>query len=350
MVENKKVVVGMSGGVDSSAAAYLLKKEGYEVVGITLKLWKENPDDNFYIKDTEMVAQKLGIEHHVVDYADIFKNEIVDYFLEEYQKGRTPNPCIMCNRMIKFQSLIDFADKIGAYHIATGHYAKPSVYEPTGRFTVRLSETANKDQTYALYRLTQEQLKRILMPVGDYEKSRIREFARGAGLSVADKKDSQEICFIPDDDYIAFMKRQLGDIEMPGNFVDLSGNILGRHKGIINYTIGQRKGLGISFGEKRFVKSINSDTNEIVLSGNNELFEKELFADNLNFVAIEKIDDPLKCEAKIRYAHKKAPCIVENIGDGRIKVTFDTPQRAVTPGQSVVLYDGDFILAGGIIL
>ena len=350
MVENRKVVIGMSGGVDSSASAYLLKNQGYEVTGITLKLWKEDPEDNTYIKDAEAVARKLGIEHYVVDYRNIFKSKIVDYFLEEYQKGRTPNPCIMCNRMVKFQSLIDFADEIGAYYIGTGHYAKPCVYPPTGRFTVMLSDTARKDQTYALYRLTQEQLKRVLMPAGAYEKSEIREFAREAGLSVADKKDSQEICFIPDDDYIAFMKRQLGNIEKAGNFVDLKGNILGRHKGIINYTIGQRKGLGISFGEKRFVKKINSGTNEIILSGNDELFEKELFADNLNFVAIEKIDEPLRCEAKIRYAHKKAPCIVENAGEGRIRVIFDTPQRAITPGQSVVLYDGDFILAGGIIL
>ena len=350
MVENRKVVLGMSGGVDSSAAAYLLKKEGYEVVGITLKLWKENSDDNTYIKDAEDVARKLGIEHHVVDYTETFKSEIVDYFLEEYRKGRTPNPCIMCNRKIKFQSLLDFADEIAAYHIATGHYAKPSVYPLTGRFTVRLSETASKDQTYALYRLTQEQLKRVLMPVGAYEKSQIRQFASEAGLSVADKKDSQEICFIPDDDYIEFMKRQLGNIEKPGNFVDMNGNVLGRHKGIINYTIGQRKGLGISLGEKRFVKRINSETNEIVLSGNQELFEKELFADNLNFVAVENISEPIKCEAKIRYAHKKAPCTVENAGGGRIKVIFDEPQRAITPGQSVVLYDGDFILAGGVIL
>lgn len=358
-----KVVVGMSGGVDSSVAAYLLKKEGYEVIGITMQIWQDENrqtiEDNggccglSAVDDARRVAFKLDIPYYVMNFKSDFKRDVIDYFINEYQEGRTPNPCIACNRHVKWEALLHRAKEIGADYIATGHYARIVQNELTGRYAISHSVTSQKDQTYALYNLTQEQLKSTLMPVGAYYKDEIREIARGIDLSVFNKPDSQEICFIPDNDYVGFIKRESDKPFLSGNFVDLEGNILGRHEGIVNYTIGQRKGLGITFGKPMFVREIRKADNTVVLSDNGELMKHKLVAGDLNFMALESIEGKMRFMAKIRYSHKKAWCTayMEYVnGKNRLVCEFDEAQRAITPGQAVVLYDGDMIAAGGTIL
>ena len=355
-----KVVVGMSGGVDSSVAAYLLKEQGYDVIGVTMQIWqKEDPAeiaDNggccglSAVDDARRVAFKLDIPYYVMNFRDDFKKYVIDYFVDEYSKGHTPNPCIACNRYVKWESLLRRSKEIGADYIATGHYARIDKHPVTGRYAIKLSATAQKDQTYALYNLTQDQLKSTIMPVGDYTKDEIRKIAENIDDFVSRKHDSQEICFVPDNDYSGYIEKNYNIKSRPGNFVDMDGNVLGKHKGIIHYTVGQRKGLGITFGKPMYVYEIRPETREVVLCENDALFQKTLYANNVNYMAIGEIKGEMRFMAKIRYSHKKAPCIVRMYDKDTIECVFDEPQRAITPGQAVVLYDGDFVAGGGTII
>ena len=349
-MSGKKVVVGMSGGVDSSVAAYLLKRQGYDVTGVTMNHWQEEECGSLgAIEDAAKVAAQLGIPYEVIDCREEFRKHVVDYFTSEYQKGRTPNPCVVCNRYVKWEALLRRSREIGADYIATGHYARVERLE-NGRFAIRNSVTAAKDQTYALYGLTQEQLARTLMPVGGYTKEEIRAMAEEIGLTVAEKKDSQEICFIPDHDYAGFIERECGRTAQPGNFVSAAGEILGRHKGIIHYTVGQRKGLGVAFGHPMFVTQIRPDTNEVVLGEDCDVFTDRLYANRLNFMSLPDIREETLLKAKIRYSHAGSSCRVTRVGEDEICCEFSEPVRAVTPGQAVVLYDGDHVAAGGTIM
>ena len=354
-----KIVVGLSGGVDSSVAAYLLKQAGHEVIGVTMQIWQEEEnsiqEENggccglSAVEDARRVAQMLEIPYYVMNFRSEFKKEVIDYFVAEYMAGRTPNPCIACNRYVKWESLYHRARAIGADGIATGHYSRIVKLE-NGRYALQKSITDAKDQTYALYNLTQEQLEHTLMPVGAYSKEEIRKLAEEIGLLVANKPDSMEICFVPDNDYAGFIEQYTGKNFSEGNFVNTAGEVLGKHKGIIHYTVGQRKGLGIALGARTFVKEIRPETNEVVLASNEELFSDVLYANRLNFMSIKTLVEPIEVIAKIRYNHKGSKATIELIEEDIVKVTFEEPQRAITPGQAVVWYDGDIVVGGGTIL
>lgn len=351
----EKVVVGMSGGVDSAVCAYLLKQRGYEVIGVTMQIWQEAiPDGNggqkiAEIDDAKQIAAQLGIKHFVLPLKQCFRENIVSYFIDSYNNGRTPNPCIRCNQLVKWQALLQFAEQSGAEYVATGHYAKIKRLE-NGRYSVSNATSIQKDQTYVLFNLTQNQLKRTIMPLGDYEKSEIRKIAEESGIVVAHKKDSQDMCFVPDGRYANFIWKETGERAIPGNIVDVYGNVLGKHKGIIFYTLGQRKGLRLKREKKMFVKEIRPATNEIVVSEIEGLYTKELYAEKINFMGIEKLHSPMKVFAKIRYSHKGAEGIIEQVGEDTVKCIFDEPQRAITPGQGFVAYDfeGNILLGGEI--
>ena len=354
-----KVVVGMSGGVDSSVAAWLLKEQGYDVIGVTMQIWQD--EDNEVqeenggccglsaVDDARRVASSIGIPYYVMNFKQEFQKNVIDYFTEEYLNGRTPNPCIACNRYVKWEALLQRSLSIGADYIATGHYARIDKL-PNGRYAIRRSATLAKDQTYALYNLTQEQLAHTLMPVGNYSKDKIREMAEEIGLQVANKPDSQDICFVPDGDYATFIEENADTQIRQGNFVTPDGKILGKHKGIIHYTVGQRKGLGLALGYPAFVLEIRPETDEVVIGTYEESLTHTLRANELNFMSVEDITEPIRVFAKIRYNHKGAWCTVEKTGEDEITCTFDEPIRAVTPGQAVVLYDGEYVLGGGTIL
>ncbi|MCD7856138.1 MAG: tRNA 2-thiouridine(34) synthase MnmA [Clostridiales bacterium] len=355
----KTAAVGMSGGVDSSVCAYLLKEAGYDVIGVTMQIWQDETQDEIQdnggccglsaVEDARAVCGRLGIPHYVLNFKSEFKKYVIDYFTAEYLKGRTPNPCIACNRYVKWQALLNRAVAVGADYIATGHYAKVGIYPKTGRYSLHLANTSTKDQTYALYSLTQEQLSRTLMPVGEYDKNQIREIAEKIGLAVANKPDSQDICFVPDGDYGRFI-RENTEAEIPeGNFVSPEGEILGRHKGITNYTLGQRKGFGLSFKTRMYITEIRPETNEIVLDQNAKLFKSLVEIDDFNFMGIEDITEPLRVQGKLRYSQKASPCTICKKGD-KIIAEFDEPQRAPTPGQAAVFYDEGYILGGGTII
>lgn len=353
--EGSKVVVGLSGGVDSSVTAKLLMDKGYTVIGVTIVMCEFNDGG---VSDAKEVAKALNIEHHVIDARDVFKQGIMDYFCNEYYEGRTPNPCIRCNELIKWAKMLEVADSIGAQYIATGHYAK-ILRLPDGRYSVANSATATKDQTYVLYRLGQDMLQRTIMPLGDYDKETVRNMASEADLPVAAKKDSQDICFIPDKDYAAFLSRNFDENKLPGrgNFLDEQGNIIGTHKGYTHYTIGQRKGLEIAAGHRVFVKEIRPASNEVVIS-DEDVFSINLSANDIHFMGMEEDGNAeFRGFAKIRYAHKGQWCNIRTVNDGtdkRIDITFDEPVRAVTPGQAVVIYNDDsddkYILMGGTII
>ncbi len=446
-MQNKKVVVGMSGGVDSSVAAYLLKKQGYDVTGVTMKVYdfvsgsevgsgwqrdsmrgtesikgaeygkpkgnreherdgmgetekgrdtdgkpgtgsmqqvqygnqveekwqagnirqalqytgsrnqeerEQNQEDGgccglSAVEDARQVAWKLNIPHYVMNFRQEFKTHVIDYFIDEYIHGRTPNPCIACNRFVKWESLLNRSLEIGADFIATGHYAQIDRL-PNGRYALKKSVTEAKDQTYALYNLTQSQLAHTLMPVGQYEKNQIRQIAKEIGISVAHKPDSQEICFIPDHDYAKFIEEHIACQLPEGNFVDVHGNILGRHKGITHYTVGQRKGLNLSLGRPVFVMAIRPESNEVVIGEAGDVFSNRLTCSHLNWMAIDGLKEgAMRVQAKIRYSHKGAPCVIEEIGPDLVEVRFEEPQRAITPGQAVVFYDGGYVVGGGTI-
>ncbi len=355
----KKVMVGMSGGVDSSVAAALLLEQGYDVIGVTMQIWPDMSEEErrneggccslSAVDDARRVANKLGIPYYVLNFKDVFQKTVIDYFTREYLKGRTPNPCIACNRHVKFGAMLDKAASMGIDYIATGHYARIEYNPDLGRYMLRKSVTERKDQTYALYNLTQAQLARTLMPIGHYTKERVREIAKELGLPVASKPDSQEICFVEDNDYGRFITENADREILPGDFVDTEGNVLGRHKGIVHYTIGQRKGLGIALGKPMFVIDIDVEKNRVILGDETEVYDDALIADDLNFISIETLEKPIRVKAKIRYSSKEADATVFPETDGRARVVFDVPQRAITPGQSVVFYDDDIVVGGGVI-
>jgi len=348
----------MSGGVDSSVAAYLLKEQGYDVIGVTMQIWQD--EDEFVqeenggccglsaVDDARRVAARLEIPYYVMNFKSEFKHKVMDYFVEEYLQGRTPNPCNACNRYVKWEALLNRALSIGADYIATGHYARVRQLD-NGRYTICNSVTASKDQTYALYNLTQEQLKRTLMPVGEYSKDEIRKIASDIGLRVAHKPDSQDICFVKDGDYASFLEEYTGKKVPEGNFVTRDGKVIGRHKGITHYTIGQRRGLELPMGHRVFVTDLRTDTNEVVIGENQDLMHTVLYADHINFMSVADIEGEKRVIAKIRYNHKGASAVIRRIGEDELECVFDDPQRAMTPGQAVVFYDGENVLGGGTI-
>ena len=354
-----KVVVGMSGGVDSSVAAYLLREQGYDVTGVTMEVWQDGEqasreeDGNCCglkaVEDARRVAWDLKIPYYVMNFRQEFKDHVIDYFIEEYVQGRTPNPCIACNRHVKWEALLKRSMDIGADYIATGHYAQIHRL-PNGRYTLKKSVTSAKDQTYALYSLTQYQLSHTLMPVGQYSKEEIRNLAEKIGLKVAGKPDSQEICFIPDNDYAGFIRENTSRRLPEGNFVDREGRVLGRHRGITHYTVGQRKGLGLSMGRPVFVVEIRPDTNEVVIGENDDVFSDFLVCGGLNWMAVDGLGGhEMEVTAKIRYSHRGAKCVIREVGEDLVECCFEEPQRAITPGQAVVFYDGDYVVGGGVI-
>lgn len=354
----KKVVVGMSGGVDSSVAAYLLKEQGYEVIGITMQLRGEESSQveenggccgQRAAEDAARVAEILDIPHYVMNFKDEFQKKVVDYFISEYLQGRTPNPCVACNRYLKWEALLARSREIGADYMATGHYARVDRLE-NGRYAVRNSVTARKDQTYALYNLTQFQLSHTLMPVGDYTKEEIRNLARKNHFPIADKPDSQDICFVPDGDYAGFIEKEVPEkIPGQGNFVSEDGKVLGIHKGIIHYTVGQRKRLGLSMGHPVFVSQLRPQSNEVVIS-DEDVYARKLTCNRINFMGMEELKEPRRMWAKVRYAHRGQWCMAYRQEEDRIVCEFEEPVRAVTPGQAVVFYEGEYVMGGGTIL
>lgn len=359
MKNTKKVVVGMSGGVDSSVAAHLLKEQGYEVIGVTMQIWQDEDrvieEENggccglSAVDDARRVANDLDIPYYVMNFKREFKENVIDYFINEYQCGRTPNPCIACNRYVKWESLLKRSMDIGADYIATGHYARIKQLE-NGRYTLQRSATLAKDQTYALYNLTQDQLSKTLMPVGEYTKDEVREIAERINLRVANKPDSQDICFVPDGDYAGFIERETEEKIKPGKFVTMDGKVLGTHKGIVHYTVGQRKGLGLALGYPAFVIEIRPETNEVVIGTNEDSMSYYVRANKLNFMSIDDLHEPMRVFAKIRYNHKGAWCTIEKTGEDEVLCTFEERQRAITPGQAVVFYDDEYVVGGGTII
>jgi len=342
---NKKIVVAMSGGVDSSVAAALLKEEGYDVIGVTMKLWPGNSSSErccsvSNIEDAQIVAKQLGISHHVLDLQEIFKRTIIDHFISEYERGRTPNPCVRCNKRIKFGALLKHVRQLGADNIATGHYAR--VEKVMGKYLLKKGIDPKKDQSYFLYSLNQEALSKTIFPLGDLTKQMVRKLAKKLKLKVADKEESQEICFV-EDNFGKLMSAKEGKI------VDLEGKVLGTHKGYQLYTIGQRRGLGLSRKNPAYVLKIDPKINTITVGDRGDVYGDDLIADELNWISVDRIDAPTKVNAKIRYNSPESEAEILPLSKEKVRVMFNKPQFAITPGQSVVFYNGDTVVGGGII-
>ena len=343
-----KIAVAMSGGVDSSVAAFLLQEQGHELLGVTLRLHPNG--DQKDVEDARQVAQKLGIGHCVLDMSKQFCRCVMDSFAAQYERGRTPNPCVECNRHIKFGALLDEVRAMGWASVATGHYARIEYDAGSGRHLLKTAVHPEKDQSYVLFHLTQDQLAHSLLPLGGLSKEEIRAIALEQELVNARKSDSQDICFVPDGDHAGFIRRHTGRDYPGGEFVDSSGAVLGRHEGIIAYTIGQRRGLGVSSSNGRlYVTGIDTRTNRVTLSGNEDLFARTLEAEGINFIPFEQLDRPVRLQAKTRYRQPAQDAVAEQVAPDRIRVIFDRPQRAITPGQAVVLYDGEIVVGGGVI-
>ncbi len=361
-MSNKRVMLAMSGGVDSSAALILLQKQGYEVIGATMRLYdNEDIGDKSStccslsdVEDAKAVAARFGVPHYVFNFKDRFRKDVIERFNDQYMRGLTPNPCIDCNRFLKFSALLERAELMECDYIATGHYARIKYDEKSGRYLLLKAVSGEgeneKDQSYVLYNLTQEQMKHILFPLGELKKSEVREIAKEYGLINHDKPDSQDICFVPDGDHGRFIREYTGIEPVCGDVKDKYGNVLGRHGGIINFTIGQRKGLGIAFGKPMYVIDKNAEDNTITVGENSELYSSELKAGEVNLIADVPFEKTVECRARTRYKQPEQPCKVTFHADGTADVVFEQPQRAVAKGQRVVFYDGEVVIGGGVIL
>lgn len=353
----RKVIAAMSGGVDSSAAALLLHQHGWDVMGVTMKFY-DNEDLGIRrektccslsdVEDARAVCARLGIAYYVFRYEEDFRRDVMDAFVREYEQGRTPNPCIVCNQKLKFGKLLERARLLGFSFVATGHYARIRQRED-GRFLLYKAADAQKDQTYMLYSLNQDQLSHSVFPLGDYTKEQTRNLAEQYGLVTARKRDSQDICFVQNGSYADFIERYTGKTFPEGEFVDESGKVLGIHKGLIRYTIGQRKGLGLALPAPLYVKELDTVHNRVVLCPEEHLYSAKVYVKNVNLIPYDVLSHEVRCEAKIRYSQRTEKAKAQMLDDGRLLLTFDAPQRAVTPGQSAVLYQGDLVLGGGII-
>ncbi|HUK25301.1 MAG TPA: tRNA 2-thiouridine(34) synthase MnmA [Terriglobales bacterium] len=363
----KTIAVAMSGGVDSSTVAAMLRAEGNNVVGLTMQLWNQRrlaghegmPEsvqgrccslDDVY--DARRVAETIGIPYYVVNHEDRFERDVVRPFVEEYLSGRTPIPCSLCNNHLKFDQLLLVAQQIGAEALATGHYARVRHDQVSGRWLLKRPRDLSKDQTYFLFGLTQEQLCRTLFPLGDLTKPEVRELARRYGLALAEKPDSQEICFVPGGDYKNFLDAYLAEQgaalpDTAGELITTDGRVIGEHAGIHNFTVGQRKGLGVATGSPLYVIQINGEQRQVVVGAQEELYSPSLLVHRANLIAVADLSEPRRVTVKIRHRHEPAPAVIESCGDGQILATFDQPQRAITPGQAAVFYDGDVVVGGG---
>ncbi len=354
----KSALIAMSGGVDSSVAAYIMKQRGYECVGATMKLFANEDigvcrdhsccslDD---VEDARNVAYRLDMPYYVYNFAEEFEDKVISNFVDSYENGITPNPCIECNRHLKFRHLYKKAEELGLDHIVTGHYSDIVYDEKKGRYLLKKAADPSKDQSYVLYSMTQEQLAHTVFPLAGINKTEVRRIAEENGFVNAAKHDSQDICFVQNGKYTEFIREHTCKDYPEGDYIDVNGNVLGRHKGIIHYTIGQRKGLGISLAKPMYVVAVDPVNNTVTLGSNDDLFTRELDADNINLISVPHIDEPMRVKAKIRYRHTEQWATVTQMDDDTIKVIFDEPQRAITKGQAVVMYDGDIVVGGGTI-